>query len=183
MVQIDAPKPDNNLRISDNYFYTEGQLFNWVVWGIQLQGSSSSLDPLTTLNASINGNTFDLYNASNEIPGHASRAISIEGNLTSDSDIDIENNDFVINPFILNDSRGVVAYYGDKHGIHVIGNHFTGGGTHIDFRGSTNGGVNDISDNTMDPSSDFGLGMFIQDFPQTTICSNTNNGASNVGYL
>ncbi len=183
MVQIDAPKPDNNLRISDNYFYTEGQLFNWVVWGIQLQGSSSSLDPLTTLNASINGNTFDLYNASNEIPGHASRAISIEGNLTSDSDIDIENNDFVINPFILNDSRGVVAYYGDKHGIHVIGNHFTGGGTHVDFRGSPNGGANVVSDNTMDPSSDFGLGMFIQDFPQTTICSNINNGASNVGYL
>ena len=178
MVQIDAPKPDNDLRISDNYFYTEGHLFNWVVWGIHMNSDGNS-----TFRAAINYNTFDLYNASLEIPGDASRAIQIDGNISSDSDIDIEVNKFNVNPFILNNSRGIAAWYGNKHNIHVIHNHFTGGGTHIDFWGSPSGGANSISDNTIDPSSDFGTGMFIQDFPQTTVCSNTNNGASNVGYL
>ncbi len=178
MVQIKDPKADNNLNISDNYFYTEGQLFNWVVWGIHMTSGGNS-----TFRAAINHNVFDLYNASFEISGHPSRAIQIEGNISSDSDIDIEANEFNVNPFILNHSRGIAAIYGTKHNIHVIGNHFTGGGTHIEFWGSPNGGANDISDNTIDPSSDFGTGMFVHDFPNTTICSNTNNGASNVGYL
>jgi hypothetical protein len=178
MVQIEGPKADNNLRISGNYFYTEGQLFNGVVWGIYMNSSDNS-----TFRAAIDHNTFDLYNASLEIPGNPSRAIQIDGNISPDSDVDIEVDTFNVNPLILNNNRGIAAWYGNKHNIHAIGNHFTGGGTHIDFWGSPNGGTNDISDNTIDPSSDFGIGMFIQDFLQTTICSNTNNGASNVGYL
>lgn len=178
MVQVQGPKADNNLSISGNYFYTEGQLFNWNIFAIQFNSTGNS-----RFVASISENTFDLFNASLEIAGDASHGISIWGAIASDSDIDIENNDFNVNTFILNNNRGIDAWYGSKHNIHVIGNHFTGGGTHIDFWGSPNGGANDISDNTIDPSSDFGLGMFIHDFPQTTICSNTNNGASNVGYL
>jgi len=52
-------------------------------------------------------------------------------------------------------------------------------------RKSTNE-MNEISDNTIYPSciSTWGtLGVRIKDFPMTTICSNTNNGASTVAYL
>jgi len=184
MVEIESPRIGNDLNISGNYFYTEGQLASIHTFGVKFTSNSFGAgDPSITFNARIFDNDFDLFNASFEIPGEMSHGIAIWGNLASDSDIDIENNRFNDNIFILSHNRSIDAWYGSKHGVHVIGNHFTGGGTHIDFRGSTNGGANVISDNTMDPSSDFGLGMFIHDFPQTTICSNTNNGASNVGYL
>lgn len=183
MVQVDAPKPDNNLNISNNYFYTEGQLFDFLVWGIELISGSSTPDPIATFNASINGNTFDIYNASLVIPGHPSRAISIHEHLTTDSDIDIEDNDFVINPFILNNNWGIDVDYGDKHGIHIIGNRYIGGGTFVNIRGSSNSSGNEISGNTLNPANGFGTGVLMSDFPSTTICSNINNGASNVGYL
>ncbi len=185
MVEVNMPNPDNDLHINDNYFRISGALPDWNISAIQF-----STQTLSTFRAVIELNTFDLLNPSLQINGEppfpvgsASDGVAMFGSHTSDSDIAIELNHFNVDIARPSNNKGVLAKGGSKHNIHVNGNHFTGGGTHIHYWGSPNGGQNEITSNTIDPSTFFGIGVLVRDFPQTTICSNTNNGASFVGYL
>jgi hypothetical protein len=103
---------------------------------------------------------------------NSSYGIMVAGNISSDSEIDIEaNNPFNKNSFNFLRNIGVAAYYGSKRNIHVIGNSFIGGGNHIAFRGSPQGGVNDISDNTFNLGVNRGNGVVVMDFPGIKVCT------------
>ncbi len=177
MVQVYNPEPANSINIQNNFFYSEGQIFSWNSFAIQLDASS-----ITAFDASIFGNTFELFNASLEIPGDACHAIALWANMSDGSDVDIEYNDINVNTFILNNNRGINSWYGVKNNVHIIGNDFTGGGTHLDLRGSDGEG-NEVTSNEHFQSSDFGTGLFARDFQNLSVCSNTNHAASNVSYL
>lgn len=184
-VEVDMPNPDNDLHIVDNYFNISGALPDWNISAIRFNTQT-----LSTFRAVIELNIFDLLNPSlliSGVPpypvGTNSHGVAMFGNHTSDSDIDIETNHFNVDIALPSNNEGVLAQGGSKHNIHVNGNHFTGGGAHVHYWGSPNGGQNEITSNTIDPSNFAGNGVWIRDFPRTTICSNTNNAASFTAYI
>ncbi|MDZ4706677.1 MAG: T9SS type A sorting domain-containing protein [Saprospiraceae bacterium] len=179
MVDIVSPIPGNSISIgAGNYFYTEG-LLDQVVLGISIFS-----DGISEVNASISNCTFEFFNFSPpQDPATAeSNAIFIFGNFPENSDIDIEHNFINTNSLALVTNRGIFVDIGEKNNIHIIGNDFTGSGTHMRFRGV--GGIgNEVTSNEHFQSSDFGTGLFVRDFQNLSVCSNTNHAASNVSYL
>lgn len=176
MVEIFNAPAGNDMVITGNNFFTSGTMS-----GRPLVGVRASSDAYSALNTYIGHNTFDFQNTGTlgSLTDLQSDEIEVLGFLSSDSDIDIEVNTFHLFDGSVNKNR---ALYLETGTVNVVGNTFDGAGTHLFAFGGINPGFS-ILDNTLNPGDNFGTGMEFLDVPNSNICSNTNNGASNVGYL
>jgi hypothetical protein len=140
---------------------------------------------LSEQNASITRNVFDLYNASNQIPGMGVIAVNLQGGFIQPSKINIENhNKFNTNPYITNSNIGVSLGL-EASNVTVVGNDFSGGGTCVRFsnsEGTGNAVIGNVTNLVPNIATSLGGGFNFQNFWSPVICSNVNNGTSLIGY-
>jgi Secretion system C-terminal sorting domain len=176
MVEAFDPIDGNTLEISGNNFSTTGTMSSTSMSGIRLISTQYS-----TFETYIRENVFNFQNTGivGLITDFQSQAVEVLGFLSGNSDIDIELNTF--NHYALDITKNISVKI-ETGTVNLVGNTFRGAGLHV----FANGGINanfSILDNTINPAANFNAGIDILDAPNTTICSNTNNGASNVGYI
>ncbi|MFK8056434.1 MAG: T9SS type A sorting domain-containing protein [Saprospiraceae bacterium] len=178
MVNVYAPLPGNSLIIEGNYFYTQDELFGGNLLGVSLYAES-----FLVLNAKIHNNKFDLLNSSDLNPGNplvlSTTAITIGGNYSLGTDVDIEFNEINFNPYEFGINRGIRLGPGVKNGFKIVGNMFTGSGSAISCIGSDGEGntvtsnkfFNDVFTSPLNFAS--GGMLFAMDFQNLSVCSNT----------
>jgi Secretion system C-terminal sorting domain len=189
MIHVINPKVGNSNLIQRNQFTTSGNLHCAYFNHVQLQVYGNS--PNHEMKAQIVANTFNQFNnfnTQNDFFVGSSKGIYLCGNYSTSSDVDIENNEFVLdanNDGYYPNNTGVDVINGYKNNVHIVGNRLTSGlGWFCRMFGS-NGVGNEFTQNTVDLGQNGRLAngiIWMNYFLNSKICSNIDYFATYSTY-